>query len=744
MKTTAQFINTKTIGAQANQEFTIAASSKAFRVLSDGLYSDKIATVVRELSTNAYDAHVEAGNEDTAFDVQFPNGIDPTFRIRDYGTGLSFDDAMHLYSTYFFSTKTDTNKQIGALGLGSKSPFGYTDGFTVTSYFGGEKMVFNCNIGEEGIPTISHIITVKSNEPIGLEVSFAVKQQNFQDFRNKAVKIWRHFDPAPNVSGVGSDEFSINTRDYVSEGKDWKLFANSEYGTKPIAVMGLIEYPIEYDKLVGITREERGQMYNMPIEVLFEIGELDISTNRESLSYDARTSRNLVDKVLGAFGELVAVMQADIAKCKTLWDARIKFCELQNSNYQIRSLINNKKVDITWKGITVKTTVSIYLYSNENYSDDLMISMFTAATTRQNEVVIRQNKFKATYDSNDRLSITAKNGIEIYIDDLGRGAPGRIKSYMAANGITKDVYLLQYGTKAELDYLLETVGMESFKLVTDLPEPVRVACKRGKGSPISTWILDHKRFVNLSSWNSKFSREFKKVTDFDYSEGGIYVTLDRVNPHNMPGFTYFDDFQNLVKTAHKLGILDDDVTLIGIAHAHEDKLLKLGGWNKLTTVVAASLNELATSPKFIEDMGIVNARRSVWVNLNNSLKTINSIGEDNLNLLLNYLNDNITAPVTHMKKALRDINTLKTYSLDNSVVKSDAVLAVMRTLDIEVSTKPMKVMFETVINIIIERAPITKILFEDINSVMEWNGGSGYDLIEEKVQLFVDVINNSK
>ena len=40
-------------------KFSIEASAKAFFILSDGLYSNKIKAVVRELSTNAYDSHVE-------------------------------------------------------------------------------------------------------------------------------------------------------------------------------------------------------------------------------------------------------------------------------------------------------------------------------------------------------------------------------------------------------------------------------------------------------------------------------------------------------------------------------------------------------------------------------------------------------------------------------------------------------------------------------------------------------------
>ena len=38
--------------------FRIEASSKAFEILANNLYKDKILAVVRELSCNAFDAHV--------------------------------------------------------------------------------------------------------------------------------------------------------------------------------------------------------------------------------------------------------------------------------------------------------------------------------------------------------------------------------------------------------------------------------------------------------------------------------------------------------------------------------------------------------------------------------------------------------------------------------------------------------------------------------------------------------------
>jgi DNA topoisomerase VI subunit B len=141
----------ETHGINNTNQFQIKASSHAFRILSDGLYSDKISSIIRELSCNALDSHIANGNPEIPFQIHIPSKLIPHFHIRDYGIGLSEEDIMGLYSTYFASTKGQSNDFVGALGLGSKSPFSYTDSFTVESWFNNEKKTYAIFIGDEGV-----------------------------------------------------------------------------------------------------------------------------------------------------------------------------------------------------------------------------------------------------------------------------------------------------------------------------------------------------------------------------------------------------------------------------------------------------------------------------------------------------------------------------------------------------------------------------------------------------------------
>lgn len=87
--------------------------------------------MIRELSCNAKDAHVDAGKGDVPFEIHLPNDLEPWFAVTDFGIGLSHEDVTGLYRTYFDSTKTKSNDVTGQFGIGSKSPFAYVDQFTV-------------------------------------------------------------------------------------------------------------------------------------------------------------------------------------------------------------------------------------------------------------------------------------------------------------------------------------------------------------------------------------------------------------------------------------------------------------------------------------------------------------------------------------------------------------------------------------------------------------------------------------
>ena len=301
-------------------EFRIRNSAKAFNILSSGLYANKIRAIIRELSCNAVDSHVAAGKSDTPFDVHLPNALEPYFSIRDYGTGLSHDQVTNIYTTYFESTKTDSNAFIGALGLGSKSPFSYTDNFTVTAIKDGRKGIYTAFINEQGVPSIALMMEEQTTDPAGVEVRFAVDQRyDFDKFRSEARYVYEYFKLRPVVSG--SAEFKFKDPEYKEE----NIIPGVHYagdGRSSYAIMGNIKYPIEVpnaDKALGNLHG----LLSCGLVMEFNIGELDFQASREGLSYIPETIQAIKTKLEALNAQLAVHIAQEADKITNLWERAI-------------------------------------------------------------------------------------------------------------------------------------------------------------------------------------------------------------------------------------------------------------------------------------------------------------------------------------------------------------------------------------------------------------------------------------
>lgn len=302
-------------------EFRIRNSAKAFNILSSGLYANKVRAIIRELSCNAVDSHTAAGKADTPFDVHLPNTLEPHFSIRDYGTGLTHDQVTNIYTTYFESTKTDSNAYIGALGLGSKSPFSYTDNFTVTAIRDGKKGIYTAFINEAGVPSIALMMTEDTDEPAGVEVKFAVNDRyDFDKFRSEARYVYKYFALHPVVSG--NSDFKFENIEYESKDIIPGVHSHKNSSNKSVAIMGNIAYPIEVpqaDQSLGDLRN----MLTCGLELHFGIGELDFQASREGLSYIPSTIESIKRKLGALNTALAVVIKQEADAIANLWDRAV-------------------------------------------------------------------------------------------------------------------------------------------------------------------------------------------------------------------------------------------------------------------------------------------------------------------------------------------------------------------------------------------------------------------------------------
>jgi hypothetical protein len=310
--------------------FAIEASHKAFKILSDSLYKDKITAVIRELSTNALDAHTEAGNSDP-FIVHLPTALEPYFSVTDRGIGMGQEEVATLYTTYFSSSKTNSNDVIGALGLGSKSPFSYTESFNIEAIKNGRKGVYTCFISSDGMPTVQLIEEVDSTEHNGVSISFAVRENDFDTFINKAARIYWAFDRKPIITGATTRYAELSkwydTVTVSAQSDSWALYAKlpehleTGYKSRAQIKMGNIIYPISRNMIENHLGDRERFVVQNSFIVNVALGVCDIAPSREELNYDEQTIVAILGALNATFDNFTSSIMEEASNQDTAWKA---------------------------------------------------------------------------------------------------------------------------------------------------------------------------------------------------------------------------------------------------------------------------------------------------------------------------------------------------------------------------------------------------------------------------------------
>lgn len=530
--------------------FTIKANGKAFKVLIDGLYANKVQAVIRELWSNAYDAHRIVGKADVPFDCRLPTQFEPTFTVRDYGVSMTHDEIMHLYTTVFESTKEGTNEQVGKLGLGSKSPFAYTDTFTVTAWKDGEKRVYSAFIGSDHVPMIACLLTTPSDEPDGIEVMFPVESSDCSEFRRNAERVAVGFDVKPNILGA---DLVLDEPDIAIEGAYWKMMrASSYYGTRNVAYarQGCVVYPIDPNAIKGLSPTQRS-ILNAHIVIDFPIGDLEISASRESLGYTVETQQNIVTRVQAIEAEIVSRFSDKIGASKTLWEATVAYNELIESGLsgEIRQVVANA---MKWRGQGVSSRIRANLYKTKG-----LRGMEVSSNTMRHGAR-RSTNWNAKFEPCQSFSVCPNDAV-FYVENTAEScthAGIRIKAHWFATAWAagKTVYWIKCDTSSTVwKRFLVMCGRPPADLivnVNDLPKPARETVARSK--------------VQMKQLGNGYGPAAWHSVTVDSDDEIIYVPLERQFIKDGSNFVDVTLLRRMVKQAQVLGMIDTDTKIYGV------------------------------------------------------------------------------------------------------------------------------------------------------------------------------------
>jgi hypothetical protein len=324
-------VETQTTTVEKNITLAKDSATIIFQMFSKNIYTNPIGSVVREITSNCFDSHVEAGVKTPViikkiFDKQANNYY---VSFIDYGVGMSTERIDNVFSVMFSSTKREDIQQIGQWGLGSKSPlaykrstgFGegeYDNSYFIITIFDNIKYTYQIYENKNS-PVISLLHSEKTDEHNGTEVRIPVLEKDLQTFTKEMVRQLYYFE---NVVFEGFDEDDDNSTRYdktltnkyqIIRGKSFLFRGDDYYGNIMHVCLGKVAYPIDYN-ILNLNSSD----YQLPIALKLEVGEVGVNISRETLDYDENTIKILKKKLEAAKKEIIALISKQYQNVQTL------------------------------------------------------------------------------------------------------------------------------------------------------------------------------------------------------------------------------------------------------------------------------------------------------------------------------------------------------------------------------------------------------------------------------------------
>lgn len=298
-----------------------------FDLLSTNLYSDIYGSIVREYTSNAWDSHVEAGIND-AIIVGFDTDKDlgSYFFVKDFGVGLSEERVDSIFKKWGKSTKRESNNQIGAFGLGSKSALAYTDSFYIENRYNGKQTLYMMSKDETGT-MFSELYFKDTDERNGVTIKVFLKQYYDKSNFQSAIQ-----DQLPFFENVYFQDCLNN--DYKIYQADKFAYSDLVNGEMRI-LLGKVTYPIDW-KLLGLSR------INCPIAIKFNIGELPIVPSRENIKYTPSAKELIKERIKEVAKELSEKYNEKIVEIEDI----NKYFQTKTGNHYFN--FGNDTVFINW------------------------------------------------------------------------------------------------------------------------------------------------------------------------------------------------------------------------------------------------------------------------------------------------------------------------------------------------------------------------------------------------------------
>lgn len=504
-------------------------SSHIVQVLVNTMYANKEASSVREILSNAIDAHNMSNNTTDKVEIQVPTKTFPMLRIRDFGNGLSPEFMSNEYLSLGHSEKRDRNDAVGFMGLGRFALFSLFKSYFVTSYYNGVKYPYSIHLdtnGDIAIEVMDGEIE-KTNEKNGLEVFVMIdSEQRMVNFQQEILKLTFFCKDKVSLVNLDEDElpswYNINSlytfgniSIYKSNDSFSQVFNINPYSAGLVGVYDNIPYTIGPEFATTKVVELLGTFKrNFIVTIDLPIGKVERTASREGLERDKDNKTwdalNLIaSKGLEAIQKLKKSLVSDV---KTFDELSLK------SSSFFDTFNTNQHLDWTSpQGISHRVT-------NQGFASDIfrveMGQYIIERNGRLKYISCGVNAWRST-------NYTPVDSIFLYNDSTEREQvwKSKIKHHLKKNPSIKKVFLFDTNTPLVIKFL-EEINAPKLSL---LDKPVVEANAKDKEI-----ICFHNAIDNYNSNLSYSLESINKNPDYFKNCIVIYFTCKQKVLENTP------------------------------------------------------------------------------------------------------------------------------------------------------------------------------------------------------------------
>lgn len=283
-------------------------------ILSTNLYSKPVESFIRETVSNAWDSHVEAGNDNPVV-VHLNRDTEGNMycKIQDFGVGLSPERFDKIYRNIGSSTKRDSNDQIGGFGIGRFSALAYSDTVYITSNYEGKEYKYIMYKDGNAV-SIDLLFEKDSDAPNGVEVYVNFNSQYDYSAFKEAIKYQLCYFENLYLEDKIDDTFG-NQFNGLSIKRYQNFSVNNLLTEKKLSIcIGKVRYPLRFEALEKTYPEFVGQL---PIALNFNIGDLSVTPNREEILYNPSNKAKIQEVLDATLKEIGGLVQLQLNKDHT-------------------------------------------------------------------------------------------------------------------------------------------------------------------------------------------------------------------------------------------------------------------------------------------------------------------------------------------------------------------------------------------------------------------------------------------